>query len=90
MKLQIDSVVVGICTVLMVLMDLGNVKQAIFVIQELLLLCQMELQVGDDLNYQCPVGQYCLKVPDITAINTPLNCSASKYTYNLASNSIDD
>ena len=42
-KLQIDLHVVRTCTVLMVLMDLVNVKQAISVNQELVLLYQLEL-----------------------------------------------
>ena len=42
-KLVIDLHVVRTCTVLMVLMDLVNVKQAISVNQELVLLYQPEL-----------------------------------------------
>ena len=42
-KLVIDLHVVRTCTVLMVLMDLVNVKQAISVNQELVLLYQLEL-----------------------------------------------
>ena len=43
MKLVIDMHVVRTCTVLMVLMDLVNVKQAIFAKEELVLLYQLEL-----------------------------------------------
>ena len=42
-KLVIDLHVVRTCTVLMVLMDLVNVKQAISANQELVLLYQLEL-----------------------------------------------
>ena len=42
-KLVIDLHVVRTCTVLMVLMDLVNVKQVISVNQELVLLYQLEL-----------------------------------------------
>lgn len=42
-----------------------------------------------DDNYQCPIGRYCLKAGS-TNPNAPTDCSTSKYTYNIASDAIDD
>ena len=44
---------------------------------------------GTDSNYICPLGRYCLKAGP-SGTNGPTDCSASKYTYNLGSDSLDD
>jgi len=40
-------------------------------------------------NYECPLGRYCLKA-GATGVNLPLECSSSKYTYSMGSDSLDD
>ena len=42
-----------------------------------------------DNNYICPKGRYCLKA-GVSNTNGPTDCSASKYTYEDGSDSIDD
>jgi hypothetical protein len=44
---------------------------------------------GTDLNYDCPLGRYCLKSGSNNAL-APTDCSASKYTYSLNSDALDD
>lgn len=44
---------------------------------------------GTDANYLCPIGRYCLKAGP-SGTNAPIDCSASKYTYELGSDSLDD